>query len=696
MATSTNSNGDASNSDSANPDDQIDGAVTPPNAESRTIKSHIEKFAHRILQTLSATKSYAVLWCKRLKASRWDAMRASIKLGATIHSTESNREDFSQPIAAIDELDKALGDIRDTTAHSILKRLVAAPNVLSLTVKRRVLLYRLGSQVCKARKPDDDPDDPSLREVRDCLTRVEELDHEMTRENSRDDGLLVRPSRCLSYGIAICAVVLLAVWTLGSPERLEDKIIGRWTLQDIDWQDDAEPNPIPFQAEVEYKADGTFAHTFNTPFGGGTRSGTWSVEKVSKDTLWIGEEEKHASGLARASQNGSEGKQKVARITFGDNNTLLVSPEDDSAGMNLLRFAASTGPKMAATQWVSPSTKDKHAKKKTSEADEEAFKTFVAEIEARKDKPVRWIVETEYDDGKRTHWQKYEERLVDVAFKINTAIRHGIITEYPSSDILVKVERATYGYNSEYVSGSFVELFDSEHKALAASMIGDVTREKTIKHWNWEDGKWVSATAGDTPTWPFSSKHEHADMDPNSFEAKSLDIVSIRKLDANTPRRLAPNRDTQSNKSTPRELALIFNLESQYSDIQREKKEKEITGQVVEWTVPVFVVKKRGDGYRIMTATSSESVGAFVTVTPRDKDEFTFLASLKEGDLISFKGRISGVTITRRIVIEAAVLVSSDSGAVKSDFDDNATKSAFDLPVKPGAGRPGKSDFKKE
>ncbi len=113
----------------------------------------------------------------------------------------------------------------------------------------------------------------------------------------------------------------------------------------------------------------------------------------------------------------------------------------------------------------------------------------------------------------------------------------------------------------------------------------------------------------------------------------------------------------QVNGPSASELAPLFNPMSEHTDIQRENKEKEITGKIVEWTVPVYDVEKRGDGYRVQASTTSRSVGAFITVTPRNDEESAIIEALKEDDQISFKGRITGVTFTRDIEIEPAVLV---------------------------------------
>lgn len=111
------------------------------------------------------------------------------------------------------------------------------------------------------------------------------------------------------------------------------------------------------------------------------------------------------------------------------------------------------------------------------------------------------------------------------------------------------------------------------------------------------------------------------------------------------------------------ELAATFKLDSKYTDLQREKAEKEITGKIVQWTLPVFEVGKSGEGYRVQTSGDqaimggTPMVGAFIIVYPRNDNERTYIENLKTGDRIKFKGKITGTTM-RNIDIEPAILVS--------------------------------------
>ena len=49
------------------------------------------------------------------------------------------------------------------------------------------------------------------------------------------------------------------------------------------------------------------------------------------------------------------------------------------------------------------------------------------------------------------------------------------------------------------------------------------------------------------------------------------------------------------------ELANAFKLNSDFTDLQRDNIEKEIKGKIVQWSLPVYEVRKVGETYRIQT-----------------------------------------------------------------------------------------------
>lgn len=112
------------------------------------------------------------------------------------------------------------------------------------------------------------------------------------------------------------------------------------------------------------------------------------------------------------------------------------------------------------------------------------------------------------------------------------------------------------------------------------------------------------------------------------------------------------------------ELSELFALGSKNTNLQRENKLREIKGQVVEWTLPVYEVHRSGDGYKIQTKTKvrvgsfgTDLIGTFIRITPRSDEEMRQIEALKTDDLVTFKGRIEGATL-RKLDIKPAILAA--------------------------------------
>ena len=54
-------------------------------------------------------------------------------------------------------------------------------------------------------------------------------------------------------------------------------------------------------------------------------------------------------------------------------------------------------------------------------------------------------------------------------------------------------------------------------------------------------------------------------------------------------------------------------MDSKYTDLQREKKEKEIIGKIVQWKLPVYEVNKSDENYQIQVSGDEAIMGG----TPR-------------------------------------------------------------------------------
>jgi hypothetical protein len=111
-------------------------------------------------------------------------------------------------------------------------------------------------------------------------------------------------------------------------------------------------------------------------------------------------------------------------------------------------------------------------------------------------------------------------------------------------------------------------------------------------------------------------------------------------------------------------LSELFAMGSKNTDLQRENRLKEIKGQVVQWTLPVYEVRRSGEGYKVQTKTKvrvgsfgTDLLGTFVYITPRSDDERRQIEALKTDDMISFKGYIAGSTL-RSLQIKPAILAA--------------------------------------
>ena len=103
------------------------------------------------------------------------------------------------------------------------------------------------------------------------------------------------------------------------------------------------------------------------------------------------------------------------------------------------------------------------------------------------------------------------------------------------------------------------------------------------------------------------------------------------------------------------ELERMFTMLSEHTDIQRENKEKEITGKIVEWTLSVYEVSRSGENYRVQTH-GDNVVGTFTILHPRSDSDRKRIEALKENDVITVRGYITGTSL-RSVDIDPAILV---------------------------------------
>jgi len=114
------------------------------------------------------------------------------------------------------------------------------------------------------------------------------------------------------------------------------------------------------------------------------------------------------------------------------------------------------------------------------------------------------------------------------------------------------------------------------------------------------------------------------------------------------------------NISPSGDLAKTFENVVNSTSLQRENAREQLKGKVIQWSLPVKDISKSKTGNTYDIATDNHSGGqktgtpyvftpyvnyvtASVTITPRNDGDRQFLASLKKGDFITFKGVVADV-----------------------------------------------------
>lgn len=120
---------------------------------------------------------------------------------------------------------------------------------------------------------------------------------------------------------------------------------------------------------------------------------------------------------------------------------------------------------------------------------------------------------------------------------------------------------------------------------------------------------------------------------------------------------------TPTNISPHGELADIFNPFSDYTDLQREDTINRIKGKVIEWTLPVYEVKRDGTDYTVIFESSGKTVGVIAVFNNPNQEELNLLKALKTGTMLKFKGVIKG-TWLRSIMIDPANIPLPESDRI--------------------------------
>lgn len=137
------------------------------------------------------------------------------------------------------------------------------------------------------------------------------------------------------------------------------------------------------------------------------------------------------------------------------------------------------------------------------------------------------------------------------------------------------------------------------------------------------------------------------------------------------------------------QLEEMFTLGSDFTDLQREIKFKEIKGKIVSWRLPVYDIHLSGEEYIIQTNSHYKDdlsgirlVGTFVHVTARNNDERRLIESLKTGDTFTFKGVIDDTSM-RNLDIKPALLLHDISGTDTSISEEAGAVANNSAPAAP-------------
>ena len=116
--------------------------------------------------------------------------------------------------------------------------------------------------------------------------------------------------------------------------------------------------------------------------------------------------------------------------------------------------------------------------------------------------------------------------------------------------------------------------------------------------------------------------------------------------------------ETPADSSIDRaELARIFAFGGTATDLQRDAKEKEIEGKIIDWTgVKVYEVSKSGNCYRIQTQGDDSTPGMFVKACPPDGITDAAAVSLATGSIVRVKGKIDDITM-RNLDIKPGIIL---------------------------------------
>lgn len=163
-----------------------------------------------------------------------------------------------------------------------------------------------------------------------------------------------------------------------------------------------------------------------------------------------------------------------------------------------------------------------------------------------------------------------------------------------------------------------------------------------------------SDTGGGTPSQTeTSSGVSNHQTDQTSPPPAKVPLSPDEQVENARPSKVLPNG----------ELAEMFRYGSDFTDLQRELKLKELLGEIVEWRLPVYDVRQAGDKYTIQTSrtfkgdlSEGKVIGTFLRIAPRGEGDKQYIEHLKTGDIITARGLVKDSSL-RNLEISPAILV---------------------------------------
>jgi hypothetical protein len=122
------------------------------------------------------------------------------------------------------------------------------------------------------------------------------------------------------------------------------------------------------------------------------------------------------------------------------------------------------------------------------------------------------------------------------------------------------------------------------------------------------------------------------------------------------------------------ELASAFNLNSKYTDVQRENLLNKIKGKLIIWDVKVYEVDRLSDTFYKIQTTSDifcQNVSTFIRITAKDELQVKFIEEVKTDQVIRIKGILTGKSTVRHLEIAPAILWYPGSNAKSSESNFN-------------------------